>query len=636
MILKVVEGARGFSALGEHREELEELLDRYFPALPLRECKTELERGSLCMLYGKGLFYIRALAAFCERAISTKFWQRIIAQGMPNKDNVEDAAENRLQQAMRRNLLTDEQNRLGRLFVTNESMDDLEWSISKRDIENFLGAPLSQELGHNARGARSFSELCALSLQSGTTGRGGQLSPELSELMVKLGNLVKTNPADSLAQRIMDDIQLDTLEDGAAKTAGEHSRASEEGDMSASAFLEDVSATKLMQKFAWVTASGIECFSSTAKKLSSMLEDLQNRVGKSVKMLEHAANFTGTSATMPPSDASMQHWMEVIAELRPRVSFTDLARSVLSSQQTEDLRRFNPSMLSDSAPDQESHSRHEVVAQGVIGTLFRANIIELMKRCLGQTLKLIDEVYDFNVELLQYIFFAGNKYYSARAHDFNSSATQAGVLDDSFKELRLLHENHKALHDRFIDNGLNIEDARKLASIVLQVAKYDPKKCTHVGALFGNDAQSLEKIMEKAFRGCPINNVVVRLEAPEEYQGGQRFSLEEVQQRIRAKMTLLQHMSKSLADALLSKRATGLTEGLEEAVAFPFNPQYCVFEFTTGFMLWQRQYDEIESFRQVAEEKPARSTVHQMIMGSGKTAVLSPCSACFLPMGQET
>ena len=64
------------------------------------------------MLYGKGLFYIRALAAFCERAISTKFWQRIIAQGMPNKDNVEDAAKNRLQQAMRRNLLTDEQNRL--------------------------------------------------------------------------------------------------------------------------------------------------------------------------------------------------------------------------------------------------------------------------------------------------------------------------------------------------------------------------------------------------------------------------------------------------------------------------------------------------------------------------------------------
>ena len=169
-----------------------------------------------------------------------------------------------------------------------------------------------------------------------------------------------------------------------------------------------------------------------------------------------------------------------------------------------------------------------------------------------------------------------------------------------------------------------------MANIVLQVAKYDPKNA-HVGALFGNDAQSLEKIMEKAFRGCPINNVVVNWKLGG-YQGGQDC-LEEVQQRIRAKMTLVQHMSKSLADALLSKRATGLTEGLEEAVAFPFNPQYCVFEFTTGFMLWQRQYDEIESFRQVAEEKPARSTVHQMIMGSGKTAVLSPCLCMLLADG---
>ena len=80
-----------------------------------------------------------------------------------------------------------------------------------------------------------------------------------------------------------------------------------------------------------------------------------------------------------------------------------------------------------------------------------------------------------------------------------------------------------------------------------------------------------------------------------------------------------------LSGLLASKRT--YIQRLEGSEAFEgrFDPHFLVFEFVTGFLLRPRQVEMVDEFSLALKE--SRSSVKQMIMGAGKTSVVSPLLA---------
>merc|ERR1712157_188200 len=97
-----------------------------------------------------------------------------------------------------------------------------------------------------------------------------------------------------------------------------------------------------------------------------------------------------------------------------------------------------------------------------------------------------------------------------------------------------------------------------------------------------------------------------------------------------ATVNLLQHKAESLATNLVAKR-TYTHEDLDTG-KYSYDPRFLIFEFTSDLFLRKRQVDLIKAFCMVANAAgdAGAGTVHQMIMGAGKTTVISPMLALIL------
>ena len=136
-------------------------------------------------------------------------------------------------------------------------------------------------------------------------------------------------------------------------------------------------------------------------------------------------------------------------------------------------------------------------------------------------------------------------------------------------------------------------------------------------------------------------------EGEEEEEGGEMTSA--TRRGLVPMLHLVKSTAKSLAGALVASRSYtkgkvqqmqqlltgggGAAGGAGGAMAElkGFDPRFLVFEFMSGFMLRKRQYELVTDF--VASAKSGKSSVHQMIMGAGKTTVISPLLSLILADG---
>jgi uncharacterized membrane protein len=88
----------------------------------------------------------------------------------------------------------------------------------------------------------------------------------------------------------------------------------------------------------------------------------------------------------------------------------------------------------------------------------------------------------------------------------------------------------------------------------------------------------------------------------------------------------LQNKSAQLAESILAKR-----HYIDSDVSF--DPRFLLFEFTSGFLLRQRQVELVNDFIKAQQE--GKSSVHQMIMGEGKTQVITPLLLLMLANGSS-
>jgi hypothetical protein len=95
-------------------------------------------------------------------------------------------------------------------------------------------------------------------------------------------------------------------------------------------------------------------------------------------------------------------------------------------------------------------------------------------------------------------------------------------------------------------------------------------------------------------------------------------------------LRLVEHSEENVA-SIISSRRHYFTKG--EDNSYSFDPRFLIFEFVSSFLLHKRQVELVEDF--VTKANRGESSVQQMIMGAGKTTVISPLLALFLSNGQS-
>ena len=99
----------------------------------------------------------------------------------------------------------------------------------------------------------------------------------------------------------------------------------------------------------------------------------------------------------------------------------------------------------------------------------------------------------------------------------------------------------------------------------------------------------------------------------------------------KARIELLMHSATSVASELSSQRHyMSIDKSNGEAM---YDPRFLVFEFSSGFLLKKRQVDLVLDFVNAHEQ--GSSLVRQMIMGAGKTTVISPLLSLLLADGHS-
>jgi len=98
---------------------------------------------------------------------------------------------------------------------------------------------------------------------------------------------------------------------------------------------------------------------------------------------------------------------------------------------------------------------------------------------------------------------------------------------------------------------------------------------------------------------------------------------------------VLKHTAANLASLLVARRVymTPNDSVPELANEYAFDPRYLVFEFMSTFLLRPRQYEMVTDF--MASAMKRQSSVQQMLMGGGKTAVVAPLLVLMLADGSR-
>ncbi|KNC47257.1 uncharacterized protein AMSG_03687 [Thecamonas trahens ATCC 50062] len=197
------------------------------------------------------------------------------------------------------------------------------------------------------------------------------------------------------------------------------------------------------------------------------------------------------------------------------------------------------------------------------------------------------------------------------AADYDPGAARSAVAD-------LLNAAVSLEADLAASLRLSDEVASRMVSLVLASTSYSLDAAS---AILATPAR-LAPMVDAAARGCLYNGVPLKLPPAHPELVGSSASASSL-------VHLVEHTGAALARILGAKRAY-----VDETTSLPtFDPRFLVFEFSVGFMLRARQVELIGDFAAAAAQ--GSSSVHQMIMGAGKTTVIGPMLGLILANGSS-
>jgi hypothetical protein len=373
-------------------------------------------------------------------------------------------------------------------------------------------------------------------------------------------------------------------------------------------------------------------------------------------------------------DCSKQAALQVLMQsfwMRPRIGFEELVEMFLLED--EDQRKIVARVNPDLAGNVSAIRR---VNQLCGGTMLRCVRYAQLNRCIEAVDELKTHVRDM-AELVLTRW--ARKRYSGNIDGIiervpRAAARWKGLLKRGARELMELknlqeelerrHESHASAHG-------NKRGLRQMVMVAMHLGGYEHQQASE---WLGKPDGEWKAIIQAAYRGCAYQgHSLPRLELD---QG--KLDLEQMRQKSmqavnaikeeNGKHVVLLNAIKNTAGALHMQIRTpraqmtesflkekkwkppgsgwpgviNLLQSNKEDQKFRFDPRVLTFEFITTFMMRPQQLELIGEFVQKAstrdskgERKKPESFVEQMIMGGGKTSVISPMLALLLADGKR-
>jgi len=290
---------------------------------------------------------------------------------------------------------------------------------------------------------------------------------------------------------------------------------------------------------------------------------------------------------------------------------------LLSTTPFEDLRRTNPFI---------SEDQTDKILSAVAHVLMRSVQLTHINRCLSDVVQLLARMKEYLVHELEIreLKASSKAFKSSNAMLNHALLTQqydvkkAGMqlVDMHNKIVQLVKENSNILKD------LNADEQYAVVFFMFHVAKFNVEATED---LIRNNQPS--HLLSLANRGCYWNQkpFVIPQKNIEESSNDKNKLM-----KLKAMIHVLRFRSSNLAYELSAKRCymTQTEQGFE------YDPRFLVFEFAASLFLRKRQIEIVHEFVKTAKT-PNASTVHQMIMGAGKTSVICPLLTLMLANGKS-
>eukprot|EP00954_Amorphochlora_amoebiformis_P016362 1281780-Amorphochlora_amoeboformis.AAC.1 len=354
------------------------------------------------------------------------------------------------------------------------------------------------------------------------------------------------------------------------------------------------------------------------------LADLdQKAIAEGSRLIEAAGNSVREDPNAKPEDLikHIAYALEKLSGHRVAASFDHIVSTYLSSRNLADLKALNPFL---------SSKEVEKLMCDVSGVLFRCTRLSHCNRTLDTVKKLRKSIRGVIVKRLEEGWLRGSSsvynllaptkamlQHCATAHAFEE--TKARLL--AKKLLKQEAQLVSKLTEASDGMGIDVQYLPSVVGVAFHLYNFDIKKTEE--AL--TDVKKATLLLDLARRGCYLNgNQLWMPDTKDRSNLGNKSGTSSLS----AMVHIMEHTAKGVASLLSARR--GYTQ--LSLTTRGFDPRFLVFEFMAGFMMRPRQVEIILQFAESVRRR--QSSVRQMIMGAGKTSVVSPMLALLLANGR--
>lgn len=352
-------------------------------------------------------------------------------------------------------------------------------------------------------------------------------------------------------------------------------------------------------------------------KLSKMQRTCVRKIQTELKQVNALANDISRSGT---KEEQLFFNLQQLTGQRESFAFESTASILISEDPLTDLKKFNPFATAEQC---------EEVLNAITQVMLETVMIGQLNNCMASVLQLVNHL--FNLLQIEVAVLIGGDVnqdisgFAGISKEMLQFAMEGAnyVAAEAYKKLRdmkaflLDASNEESL------KSLTSEDRMKITFALYHHSNFDESVCHQLIKAELNPVA----LLNLADRGCYWDGKKLILPNTRSIDTGEQDTMN----KLGIMVHVLEHTAQSLATHLCASRC--YMHYKKEADAYVFDPRFLVFEFVTTFLLHKRQVEIVLDFKSARESD--KSSVHQMIMGAGKTSVVCPMLVLMLADGKS-
>jgi hypothetical protein len=362
------------------------------------------------------------------------------------------------------------------------------------------------------------------------------------------------------------------------------------------------------------------------RQLQETLKQMQRamvaKIQSEIRQLNQLANDISRSGT---KEEQLVFHLQRLTGAREIFSFEAAASILISSEAESDFKKFNPF-----APREQSEEVLNAISQIMLETI----LVSQLNNCMASVLHLVNHLFDL-LQIEVGVLMDGTPEGSSSGSGVSGiSGISKEMLQfamdqtnytasDAYAKLRGMKAFLQRSSQEEVLGGLGPEDRMKVAFTLFHHSGFDEGTCLELIRAELNPAAFLDL----AKRKCYWDGKKLILPNTRSLEAGK----ERHEPDLGVMVHVLEHTAQSLATNLAASRC--YIRYSEEQKAYLYDPRFLIFEFVTTFLLHRRQVELVLDFKQACEA--GKSSVHQMIMGAGKTSVVCPMLVLMLADGKS-